>query len=115
MFRWGGPAAALAQGEFVALEDLPGKIQGFRPHRIELRAEASADPLAMPSMEEIEWRYIRQVLDAVNGNKALAAQILGFDRRTLYRKLERMAQKHKSDEDKPSAPPDAGVRAAAEA
>jgi DNA-binding NtrC family response regulator len=29
------------------------------------------------------------VLDAVGGNKTLAAQVLGFDRRTLYRKLER--------------------------
>ena len=39
-------------------------------------------------MEEVERRYILRVLDAVQGNKTLAAQILGFDRRTLYRKLE---------------------------
>jgi hypothetical protein len=30
------------------------------------------------------------VLEAVGGNKTLAAQVLGFDRRTLYRKLERV-------------------------
>ena len=40
-------------------------------------------------MEEVERRYILRVLDVVSGNKSLAAQILGFDRRTLYRKLER--------------------------
>jgi two-component system response regulator HydG len=40
-------------------------------------------------MEEVERRHILMVLDAVGGNKTVAAQILGFDRRTLYRKLER--------------------------
>jgi len=40
-------------------------------------------------MDEVERRYIVRVLEAVGGNKTLAAQILGFDRRTLYRKLER--------------------------
>ena len=41
-------------------------------------------------MEEVERRYILRVLEAVGGNKTLAAQVLGFDRRTLYRKLERV-------------------------
>ena len=40
-------------------------------------------------MEEVERRYVLRVLDAVRGNKTLAARILGFDRKTLYRKLER--------------------------
>jgi two-component system response regulator HydG len=40
-------------------------------------------------MDEVERRYIAQVLDALGGNKASAARILGLDRRTLYRKLER--------------------------
>jgi two-component system response regulator HydG len=31
---------------------------------------------------------VLRVMDAVHGNKALAARILGFDRKTLYRKLE---------------------------
>ena len=34
-------------------------------------------------------RYVLRVMDRVQGNKALAARILGFDRKTLYRKLER--------------------------
>ena len=34
-------------------------------------------------------RYIQRVLDATNGNKTQAAKILGLDRRTLYRKLQR--------------------------
>ena len=40
-------------------------------------------------MDEVERRHIAKVLEAVGGNKTLAAQVLGFDRRTLYRKLER--------------------------
>ena len=40
-------------------------------------------------MHVVEERYIRKVLAAVGGNKTLAAKVLGFDRRTLYRKLER--------------------------
>jgi two-component system response regulator HydG len=40
-------------------------------------------------MDELERRYILRVLSLVGGNKSRAAQVLGFDRRTLYRKLER--------------------------
>jgi two-component system response regulator HydG len=38
-------------------------------------------------LEEIERRYILRVLDAVGGNKSLAAETLGLNRKTLYRKL----------------------------
>jgi two-component system response regulator HydG len=43
----------------------------------------------LPSMEEVERRYVLKVLDAVGGNKRQAARVLGFDRKTLYRKLDR--------------------------
>jgi hypothetical protein len=36
----------------------------------------------------MERRYVRQVLNAVGGNKTHAARILGIDRRSLYRRLE---------------------------
>ena len=42
-------------------------------------------------MDEVERRYILRVLEAVGGNKTHAAQVLGVDRKTLYRKLERYA------------------------
>jgi hypothetical protein len=42
----------------------------------------------MITMEEMERRYVRQVLEAVRGNKTHAARILGIDRRSLYRRLE---------------------------
>ena len=40
-------------------------------------------------MEEVERRYIKRVLSLVSGNKTRAAELLGIDRRTLYRKFER--------------------------
>jgi DNA-binding NtrC family response regulator len=40
-------------------------------------------------MDELERRYIAHVLSSVNGNKTAAANILGMDRKTLYRKLDR--------------------------
>lgn len=46
----------------------------------------STDPL--PSLQELERRYIDHVLQSVNFNKRRAAHILGIGRRTLYRHLE---------------------------
>jgi DNA-binding NtrC family response regulator len=39
-----------------------------------------------PTLEELELRYIRTVLEKTGGKKEQAAQILGINRRTLYRK-----------------------------
>ncbi|PIS37574.1 MAG: Fis family transcriptional regulator [Nitrospirae bacterium CG08_land_8_20_14_0_20_52_24] len=43
----------------------------------------------IPSLDEQEKAYIQWVLKDVNGNKTLAAQILGIDRVSLWRKLKR--------------------------
>jgi two-component system response regulator HydG len=45
----------------------------------------------MPTLDALEDRYIGRVLEAVKGNKTQAAKILGLARRTLYRRLERLA------------------------
>lgn len=37
----------------------------------------------------MERRYVLRVMEAVAGNKRLAARVLGLDPKTLYRKLER--------------------------
>ncbi len=42
------------------------------------------------TLDEAEEEQIRRVLAATGGNKSRAAQILGIERKTLYRKLERM-------------------------
>jgi len=78
-------AVALARFQELTLDDLPAKI---REHRSMEVNETGEDPAHLPSMDEVEQRYIRKVLAAVSGNKTLAAKVLGFDRRTLYRKLK---------------------------
>jgi DNA-binding NtrC family response regulator len=42
------------------------------------------------TLADAESEQIRRVLAATGGNKSRAAQILGIERKTLYRKLERM-------------------------
>ena len=51
------------------------------------------DPHEHPveSLADAEAEQIRKVLAATGGNKSRAAQILGIERKTLYRKLERMS------------------------
>ncbi len=45
---------------------------------------------ASESLADTETDQIRRVLTATNGNKSRAAKILGIERKTLYRKLDRM-------------------------
>lgn len=43
----------------------------------------------LATLEDMERRYILHVLQAVGGNRGLAAQVLAVDPKTLYRKLRR--------------------------
>ena len=79
-------AVALTGYELLAVEDFPERVQSYRPSEF---LAVSDDPAAMAPLAEIERRYILRVLEAVGDNKALAARILGLDRKTLYRKLEK--------------------------
>jgi two-component system, NtrC family, response regulator AtoC len=79
-------AMVLARGRTVAAEDLPEKIREYRSNPMLVAAQ---EPLELVALEEIERRYILRVLEAVHGNKSRAAQVLGLDRKTLYRRLER--------------------------
>jgi DNA-binding NtrC family response regulator len=45
---------------------------------------------ASDSLADTESEQIRRVMAATNGNKSRAAKVLGIERKTLYRKLERM-------------------------
>jgi two-component system response regulator HydG len=82
-------ALAVSRGRELSLEDLPDNVRDAQPSRVDL-VDGGDDASSLSTMEEIERRYIRQVLKALGGNKTAVAQVLGFDRRTLYRKLDRM-------------------------
>jgi len=58
------------------------------------KALEELDPRERPveSLADAEAEQIRKVLAATGGNKSRAAQILGIERKTLYRRLERMEE-----------------------
>jgi two-component system response regulator HydG len=87
-------AVALCRLDEITVEDLPQKIQ---THGNEL-AVAIGSPRELITLDEMERRYIRHVLELLRGNKTRAARTLGIDRRSLYRRLEAFEQ---------SAPPPA--------
>ncbi len=77
-------ALALTRDAEVGVDDLPERIRDHVASHVVVAAE---DPSELVSMEEVERRYVLRVLEAVAGNRTAAAGILGFDRKTLYRKL----------------------------
>jgi two-component system response regulator HydG len=79
-------AVALTACDSLHVDDLPDRVKSYKPTELLV---ASLDPSELVPLDEIERRYILRVLEVLGSNKALAAQILGVDRRTLYRKLER--------------------------
>jgi DNA-binding NtrC family response regulator len=79
-------AVAVARFEELTVEDFPERVRNYRANPVLVESQNPEDLL---TMEEVERRYIQRVLEAVGGNKTLAARVLGFDRRTLYRKLGR--------------------------
>src|SRR5208283_3393742 len=76
-------AVALTQFEELTVEDLPERIRAYQQSYVVV---AGDDPSELAPLEEVERRYILRVLDAVGGNKSVAARVLGIERKTLYRK-----------------------------
>jgi DNA-binding NtrC family response regulator len=77
-------AVVLTKGDVIPLSAMPGKL-----------TERRAEPLVAerahpnPTLETIERAYITWVLQTEGGNKSRAAEVLGIDPSTLYRKLSR--------------------------
>jgi DNA-binding NtrC family response regulator len=76
-------AVTLSPHSLILPEDLPRRL------RVE-PSEISATSLpSQVSLTELEKIYIKKVLEETGGNKKRAADILGIDRRTLYRMAAR--------------------------
>jgi DNA-binding NtrC family response regulator len=82
-------ALALTRHSLLMIEDLPEKVR-----RCETRAEQASAALG-PGMEpvsslfEAERNHVLRTVRELGGNKTRAAALLGIDRRTLYRRLQR--------------------------
>jgi transcriptional regulator with PAS, ATPase and Fis domain len=74
---------ALASGGTVELAHLP---EDLRELSIKTFRKKEGK---IPSLDQQEEAYIKWVLNEVGGNKTLAAQILGIDRVSLWRKLKK--------------------------
>jgi DNA-binding NtrC family response regulator len=88
-------AVTLAESGEIRHADLPERLREQAQASRRESGEALAGSLVpgassrtWPSLEEVEKRYIRKVLDATGGNKRRTADILGIARRTLYRRLD---------------------------
>jgi two-component system response regulator HydG len=77
---------ALSGSEVISLEDLPPRVKDHA--RAGTVVPDASEPALMLPLSEMEKRYILKVLEGLKGNKRRAAEVLGLDRSTLYRKLQ---------------------------
>ncbi len=77
--------AFILSGDEIDVESLPPKIRLGAENVFEIR-----DPEGLhPTLEEMERRYISEIMKSVSDDKTQCANILGIDLSTLYRKLKR--------------------------
>lgn len=75
----------------ITAEDLPVKV---RNNSREVMIDQKGDDLAalfagVPTLDEVERRYLLYVLEVAGGNRSRAAEISGISRRTIYRMAAR--------------------------
>jgi len=93
-YRWQGNVrelqnaierAFILSGDEIDLDSLPTRLKSDANDLFEIR-----DPEGLrPTLDEMERRYILEILNSSNKDKTRAAQILGIDLSTLYRKLKK--------------------------
>jgi len=81
-------AVIMAKGNKITLEDLPAELRGQTVPGAN-GSEASPQVGSLVTMELLEEAHLRKVLDRT-GNLAEAAQVLGIDQATLYRKRKKI-------------------------
>ena len=77
-------AGALSATGEIHADDLPARVQDAA-RATAIISDASRRQIPLRNLER---EYILEVLRSTGGNKTRAAEILGLDRKTLYRKLE---------------------------
>ncbi|MGO8820094.1 MAG: sigma-54-dependent transcriptional regulator [Desulfomonilaceae bacterium] len=72
-------ATIFLKSDEIGLQDLPPHVVGSKKNRIS----------APQSLEDLEKDHIIRVLQQTGGNQSSAAQILGINRKTLYKKIHK--------------------------
>jgi DNA-binding NtrC family response regulator len=87
-------AITLTQTARLTVTDLPARVsQNQTPFPVIVQKDELAKLFdGLPSVDELERRYLLHVLEATGGNRKRAAEIMGINRRTLYRMAERLQQ-----------------------
>ena len=80
-------AVILSTGDTIDVSALPERVTARRAEAL-----VSDRSPANPPLEVIERAYITWVLQSEGGNKSRAAEVLGIDPSTLYRKLSRFGE-----------------------
>jgi DNA-binding NtrC family response regulator len=89
-------AGVLTKGETIPLSAMPAKITEHRAEPLVVER-----PHVNPTLDVIEQAYITWVLQSEGGNKTRAAEVLGIDPSTLYRKLTRYEGGEKTEKTEP--------------
>ncbi|MBI4586347.1 MAG: sigma 54-interacting transcriptional regulator [Planctomycetes bacterium] len=76
-------ALILCDGKRITLQDLPQKIAKTTRGQLSFQ---------LKTLAEVEKQYIQRVLEATDGNKVKAAEILKISRETLYQKLKQFGE-----------------------
>jgi two-component system response regulator AtoC len=86
-------AVTLSRGGVITADDLPSHVRESTSGGDAVSSPAAVSESALfaglPTIEELERRYVLHVLQAARGNRKQASEILGINRRTLYRMAER--------------------------
>jgi len=85
-------AITLNRSGRITPEDLPARVRCNQPKAVD--GAETLDDLAslfkdLPSLDEVERRYLLHVLEVTGGNRSRAAEVIGISRRTIYRMAER--------------------------
>lgn len=81
-------AVTFCEGDTIQPDHLPERIRKRQGGASTLKVTRADDNISeWPTLENLQQEYVREVMQAVSGNKRRAAQIMGINRRTLYRWL----------------------------
>ena len=87
-------AVTFARDGLIRRSDLPQRMREAAPENGPSPGQGPGVDLlngSLPTLAELQQRYIAHVLEQTGGNKRRAARILGVSRRTLYRQADRSA------------------------